>query len=337
MPFSWVYGLAVRMRNSFYRRGWFPSQPAELPTVIVGNISLGGTGKTPHTRWLVKQLDELQPAILSRGYGRSTRGFQWVQCERASTGAPAEVPQPHLHGDEPVMYAKSLPNTPVAVCEDRLEGVRRIASESKAKCVILDDALQHRRLKGNIELALMRLDQLPHKDHYLPAGNLRDHRSRLTEVDAIIITHCGVQSEEDIRKAIAPSLPPSCTAKVYISRTKYSALLQVNGDRIERPKHLIVVTGIAHTGRLIEQLQSQYKIIKHFQYPDHHSFKPSQVQDWKRLLTQSEAEAIVTTEKDFVRLQTLPSDLPVFVLPIEIDVENGAELIGFIREQIELR
>lgn len=335
LPLSWVYGLTVRMRNALYRRGWFKSQRAVLPTVIIGNITVGGTGKSPHTRWLVEQLSTLQPAILSRGYGRTTRGFYWVQNPRASTGAPAEVPNPKIHGDEPVMYANTLSSTPVAVCEDRLEGVRRIAETSTAQCVILDDALQHRRLRGDVLLALLRFDQLPHSDHYLPAGNLRDHRSRLNDVDAILITHCGDQSRDEIHAHAHPSLPDSSAIPVFISRTRYGALKQVSGDPAVVLKRVIVVTAIAQSAPLLEHLQKQFQVAKHFKYRDHHTFEVSEIAQWQAALHTFNADGIITTEKDYVRLKDLEHDLPVFIQPIELAIDKSDDLKRLIGERLE--
>lgn len=334
LPFSWVYGLAVRMRNDFYRRGWFKSRSAALPTLIVGNINIGGTGKSPHTRWLAEQLYDLHPAILSRGYGRQSRGFRWVNHYRASTEVEAEVPQPKLHGDEPVMYAQTLPTNDIAVCEDRIEGVRRIAEESTSTCVILDDALQHRRLKGDVELALLRYDRLPHNDHYLPAGSLRDHRSRLREVDAVLITHCGDQEASEILSNTEPSLPLKSTP-VFISRTRYSALKQVNGLESAAPKRAIVVTAIAQTDALMNYLNEKVEVVKHFKYRDHHTFQEREMAEWREAAVSLNADSIITTEKDFVRLQLAENSLPIFVQPIEIAVDNGAELIQLIRERLE--
>lgn len=336
LPISWVYGLTVRMRNVCYRRGWFSSERGAIPTIIVGNISMGGTGKTPHTRWLVEQLTDLHPAILSRGYGRKTRGFRWVRHPRASTGAQAEVPHPELHGDEPVMYAHTLPDTTIAVCEDRLEGVRQIAANTSAQSVILDDALQHRRLRGDVQLALLRYDRLPHRDEYFPAGTLRDHRSRLEEVDALIITHCQDQPTAEILAEIQCGIRSTQTIPVYISRTHYRALQQVSGEPHHTPLHrVIVITGIAHTTVLMNYLNTQVEVIKHFKYPDHHAFTPHEMQEWQAMLSNSKAEAIITTEKDFVRFRSMAESIPVFVQPIQVAVEQGEELLRLIRQRIE--
>lgn len=331
LPFSWLYGGVVHLRNILYDKGLLASKRAALPTIAIGNISLGGTGKSPHTLWLAKALADQQPVVLSRGYGRSTKGFRWVEAND----------EPSLCGDEPLMLKLNHPGLEVAVCEDRLEGIRRIAESGRGKFVILDDAMQHRPLKADLYIALLRGDRLPTKDAYLPAGRLRDHRSRLKCAEIVLITH--------LQKDGVPPHPPGRAktaqfareahlqegAMIMESRTHYTPLRQVNGA--ERPaRKLVLVSGIAHPEALAKHLETKFELVQHFAYRDHQAFKASDLQKWTEAAKTQKADGLVTTAKDHVRMRQLltASDLPVYIQDIEVLPEQGEALLDFVRQRL---
>ncbi|MFM9008355.1 MAG: tetraacyldisaccharide 4'-kinase, partial [Bacteroidota bacterium] len=180
IPLSWLYGLALCLRNSLYDLGFLTSVSVDVPVIVIGNLHVGGTGKSPliaYTASLLKS--SWSPAILSRGYGRSTRGFHQV----------FENDRPSISGDEPLMLRQMLPNTQVFVCENRVEGIRSIRSLNPSRVpLLLDDAFQHRRLKAGLNVLLCPFNTPWHTDYLLPAGRLREGLSGLKRANLIVVT-----------------------------------------------------------------------------------------------------------------------------------------------------
>lgn len=330
-PFSKLYGLVVWVRNQCYNRGWFRSGRGALPTLIVGNISVGGTGKTPHTLWLAEQLRDYRPAILSRGYGRSTRGYR--QVHRSDLASDV--------GDEPLLYAHLLSGVPVRVCEDRLLGVSRIADEATSRIVILDDAMQHRKLSGDFVIALIHSERMPFDDDYLPGGMLRDHLIRLRQADAVIVTH--VTNDELTHPPIRAKinhlksyarLPEDFP--VFVSSTNYGTLQLMGNPTEAYPKRIVALCGIANPDPFLRYLRAEYDVVHVLIYGDHHPYSKRMTEDWARVLTMHNADAIVTTEKDWMRMASIEKvrELPVYTLPIHVKVEDGSLLIQSIRSRI---
>lgn len=281
--------------------------------------------------WLAEQLHDLHPAILSRGYGRNTTGYRQVHAYDTA----ADV------GDEPLLYAHSLQNVPVRVCENRLVGVQRIADEATSNFVLLDDAMQHRRLQGNFILGLVHADRMPYDDDYLPGGRLRDHIIRLRQADAILLTH--VKSDDidhpPIRAKINRlkhhlGLPEE--TPVYVSRTSYGSLKLLGLKGNVHPKRIIAVCGIANPDQFLHHLDSEFSVVERFVYSDHHPFTSKIVQTWMRSLATTQADAIVTTEKDWMRIKTIEAthELPIFALPLRVTVHNSDELLNAIRTRL---
>jgi len=216
-PFSWIYQCVVWFRNLLYDRGFFASQKGALPTIVVGNVHVGGTGKTPHTLWLANKLTaQFNLAILSRGYGRKTKGY--LEWESGMTA--------NEFGDEPCQYAYALPSIRVVVCEDRISGISRIAETGPEQIVLLDDALQHRKLEGNVNIVLMREDELPQDSSYLPSGNLRDHLCRLKQADVVIVTGARTHwsNNQLAQLKLTLNLPASCIMSSSMINTEHSRL-----------------------------------------------------------------------------------------------------------------
>ncbi len=330
-PFSLIYALIVRMRNLAYDRNWLKSRKGNLPAIVIGNINFGGTGKSPHTMWLAEALSGLNPAILSRGYGRKSFGFRFVTTDDHARDC----------GDEPMMYKRSHPQLTVAVSEDRLEGIRRIANETDAEFVILDDAFQHRKLVGDFNMVLFHSDHLPHRDYYFPAGNLRDHRCRLKQADAIVITHLPVNGNDHppvraMQEELRKKLPIKDSTPIFFSSTNYGELLKKHGPVNPLPKRIVVVTGIAKPEGLIAELSKRHEIVRHFNYRDHRAFNDDDVHTWKHFIETGKADAVVTTSKDYARMNEMAEvhDLPVYVQPIEVQITDGDQLLDRIRTAI---
>ena len=312
LPFAILYGLGVRLRHFLYDRGWLSSKRYPFPIVCVGNLAVGGTGKTPMVEYLVRLLGQEQVAIPSRGYRRKTRGF--VLADDSATAMTL--------GDEPYQYHRKFPRATVAVCESRQEGIERLLENPHFKYIILDDAFQHRKVQAETNLLLTSYDKLYTQDFLLPIGSLRDIRSRARKAQIIIVTKCPELTQAEQEKIIQ-QLKPLPSQKVYFTSIAYSDRVyshedsQALKDFIATP--FTLVTGIANPTPLVDFLEKQGASFEHLAYSDHHHFSNRELE----LLRQK--GRILTTEKDYVRLEGALSTL--YYLPIETQFLNDQRLI----------
>ena len=312
LPFAILYGLGVRLRHFLYDRGWLSSKRYPFPILCVGNLAVGGTGKTPMVEYLVRLLGQEQVAILSRGYRRKTRGF--VLADDSATAMTL--------GDEPYQYHRKFPRATVAVCESRQEGIERLLENPHFKYIILDDAFQHRKVQAGTNLLLTSYDKLYTQDFLLPIGSLRDIRSRARKAQIIIVTKCPELTQAEQEKIIQ-QLKPLPSQKVYFTSIAYSDRVyshedsQALKDFIATP--FTLVTGIANPTPLVDFLEKQGASFEHLAYSDHHHFSNRELE----LLRQK--GRILTTEKDYVRLEGALSTL--YYLPIETQFLNDQRLI----------
>lgn len=312
LPFAILYGLGVRLRHFLYDRGWLSSKRYPFPIVCVGNLAVGGTGKTPMVEYLVRLLGQEQVAILSRGYRRKTRGF--ILADDSATAMTL--------GDEPYQYHRKFPRATVTVCESRQEGIERLLENPHFKYIILDDAFQHRKVQAGTNLLLTSYDKLYTQDFLLPVGSLRDIRSRARKAQIIIVTKCPELTQAEQEKIIQ-QLKPLPSQKVYFTSIAYSDRVyshedsQALKDFIATP--FTLVTGIANPTPLVDFLEKQGASFEHLAYSDHHHFSNRELE----LLRQK--GRILTTEKDYVRLEGALSTL--YYLPIETQFLNDQRLI----------
>ena len=312
LPFAILYGLGVRLRHFLYDRGWLSSKRYPFPILCVGNLAVGGTGKTPMVEYLVRLLGQEQVAILSRGYRRKTRGF--ILADDSATAMTL--------GDEPYQYHRKFPRATVAVCESRQEGIERLLENPHFKYIILDDAFQHRKVQAGTNLLLTSYDKLYTQDFLLPVGSLRDIRSRAHKAQIIIVTKCPELTQTEQEKIIQ-QLKPLPSQKVYFTSIAYSDRVyshedsQALKDFIATP--FTLVTGIANPTPLVDFLEKQGASFEHLAYSDHHHFSNRELE----LLRQK--GRILTTEKDYVRLEGALSTL--YYLPIETQFLNDQRLI----------
>lgn len=329
-PLGWMYGLVVGIRNLAYNRGWLASKPGELPTLVIGNIDVGGTGKTPHTQYFAKELRELHPAILSRGYGRSTKGYRRVYANSTASEC----------GDEPLLYATMPDAPPVAVCENRLHGIEHMAAETNAEIVILDDALQHRKLSHDAAVALIRYGHWPWMESYLPSGALRDHRSRLRQVDAIVVSHTPhphpPEKKEEEKREIRKRLGLPETVPIAFSRMVYAPLRGMVTGEIVYPKKALVVTGIARPQALLDYLKSQDIEAIHLAYRDHQRFTSTDLKHWQNELATTACSHIITTAKDAMRIRSVDgwNSLPICIQDIEVELDDSHAIIELIKTRL---
>ena len=307
MPLSWLYGLGVSIRNLMFDEGVLKSKTYNLPVICVGNITVGGTGKTPHTEYLIRLLSkEHQVAVLSRGYKRKSEGYVL-----AGKDTPME-----MIGDEPYQLKQKFPKIHMAVDKDRCHGIEQLMKaevKPQTEVVILDDAYQHRYVKAGLNILLMDYHRLIHLDKLLPAGRLRESSSGSKRADIVIITKCPRDIKLMDRKGIERSLGLENWQKIFFTTYKYPDQIEDIG---ENP---LLVTGIASPEQMVEDLQ---KIVPKFEvmsFPDHHNFTE---QDIDAIRTRAAGRTILTTEKDATRLHGLDN---MKVIPIEVEFIEGKE------------
>ncbi|ALW86279.1 hypothetical protein AUC43_15020 [Hymenobacter sedentarius] len=341
LPYSWLYAGVLAVRNWLYDVGWKESEAFAVPLINVGNLRVGGTGKTPHVAWLVEEVlrQGHRPAVLSRGYGRSTRGPRLA----GPTDSAATV------GDEPWQYFLQfvLRQVPVAVAEARRLGVRLLLqAHPEITVIVLDDAYQHRAVRPTLNVLLTELARPFYADQVLPAGRLRESRSGARRADVVIVTKCPpelsavaqAEVEQHIRRYSQPNIPVLFSAYEYAEPQPLSAEIELAVEPLSTPtvssiaSPALLLTGIAQPGPLREHLESRgYTIQHHAVFADHHAFQPA---DLAALRTHWQLGwPIFTTEKDATRLlapalRAGRSGLPFYTIPVRVAFlgDGGAAL-----------
>ena len=320
LPFSFIYAMAIMLRKKLYDWGIIRSITFELPIICVGNLAVGGSGKTPTTEYLVRLLSDYKVAILSRGYGRKTKGF--ILADKNATAETI--------GDEPLQYFKKFQHVTVAVCEDRVAGANKL--KENHDLIILDDAFQHRAIKAGLNILLFEFKKLSGSLFLLPAGNLRDLFSSRKRAHIMLVTKSPVPISNIEINASVNELQPNVNQPVLHSFLKYGELKHLYHDQnrsLESIKdyEIYLLTGIANPNPLIEELENFTKIIKLEEYADHHVFSLNEMQKFKSVFENGSGKKkiIITTEKDSQRLSTkefedLLENLPIYYLPIEVDL-----------------
>jgi tetraacyldisaccharide 4'-kinase len=313
-PFAILYGWITSVRNFLYNARILKSFSFDVPVIVVGNLSVGGTGKTPQIEYLIRLLSpNYKLATLSRGYKRKSTGFIL-----ADSNSSAEI-----LGDEPFQIHKKFPQIQVAVDANRKNGIEKILSlKEKPEVILLDDAFQHRRVKAGFYILLSAFDDLFYKDFMLPTGNLRESRSGASRADLIIITKCprdlSEMEQQNIKEKIGAKVP------VFFSYIDYDDLIynQNESKKLSEimPLDKIAVTGIAKPEPFLDYL----KILKvdSMVFPDHHFFSENDIQ---QIEDKAKNKIIITTEKDFVRLANRNLKAPIYYLPINSSFLSKSE------------
>ncbi len=305
LPFAYLYGGILWFRRGFYLTGIFKRKQGSIKSLIVGNLQVGGAGKTPMAMWLANELGaQLKLAILSRGYGRKTSGFFEVK----SDGIASE------YGDEPLEMRQALnKNIPNFVCENRIAGIEGIKNlYPQTDLVLLDDAYQHLKLKGDFYLLLTEYRQLFTRDFPMPSGRLREFASAAKDADAIVISKCPADLDGAHALDIYRELMPFGKPVFYAA---YDNAIPVNfkGETLATEKKVVLVSALANNHPFLHWAGRDYKVAQYFSYADHRAFHAKDIEQWQIALTAHQAEAILTTRKDFMRMKhILPPDLPVY-------------------------
>lgn len=310
-----MYGLIVWIRNLMYDDHILHSSQPTIPTICVGNLAVGGTGKTPMTEYLIALLSkQYNVAVLSRGYGRKTNGFRLAN----------EHDTAYTIGDEPTQIHSRFPEIPVAVCADRIKGVKRLQQLfPDLQCILLDDAYQHRKLRCGFYLLLTSYDCLYVHDHMLPWGRLRDIPSQSIRANVVVVTKCPHDMQPIQRRIVSNALQLPSYQQLCFAKIAYQSL--------NLPGTPLLVTGVACPEPIFQHLSQQYPDTQLLAFPDHHVFTDKDV---ARIISMAKNYAcVVTTEKDYMRMQqtSLIEQLgnKLFVQSIQVDL--GADKEAFDR------
>jgi tetraacyldisaccharide 4'-kinase len=320
-PFSALYALIVWLRNRLYDLGILPSSRASLTTIVVGNLSVGGTGKTPMSVYLITLLQKngISVGFLSRGYHRASSGFQLPDSD-----APARVV-----GDEPALVHRRFPLIPLAVCEDRLAGIREMKTRFPAlQLVVLDDAFQHRRLTGDFNILLTTYQNPFYSDLPLPSGSLRDNRREKRRADVIIMTKCPMDLSAHEMRAVEERINPRPGQTIFFSTLVYDDPRGLDGQPliIDRDRPVLGFCGLADPAVFRDYLGSRYSLKKFKSYADHHWFTQEDLLGLQQEMAKfaEPSPVLMTTEKDAERLALLqiPDDLLIAIVPVQLKLLN---------------
>ncbi len=334
---SWLYSIGVYIRNILYHNGILQSQEVDIATICVGNLAVGGTGKTPHTEYIIRLLqNDYKVAVLSRGYKRKTKGIVLADAHATADTIGDEPMQIHLH----------FPEIPICVSADRVAGVRYIQEHCpEVQVIILDDAYQHRAIRCGYYILLTAENNLYINDHMLPWGRLREHAYRSHQADMVVVTKCPAKMQPIDRRNIINTLRLATFQQLAFSWQKYGSLERLEGEKVRKFEgekaqdnqawffRPLILTGIAHPESMLEEVRRRYPQAQLIAFPDHHRFTK---RDWKKIQKAYDSrhcDAIITTEKDAVRLLLQEEYLRkwganTFVLPIEVDLKEFTDIFN---------
>lgn len=337
-----LYGIATTIRNLLFDWKILKSTSVDIHTICVGNLAVGGTGKTPHVEHLIKLLkNEYKIATLSRGYKRKSTGF--ILADERCTADDI--------GDEPLQYKTKNPDLIVAVDANRVNGVNQLLKLNPApNVVILDDAFQHRYLKCEMNIVVSEYNKIYLHDWMLPSGNLRERRVGIQRADIIIISKTPEKTTPVEIRNMIKDIKPLAHQKLFFTWLKYGELygFQNSNNTIDTLNELfryriVLMTGIGNPEPMLTYLKEYAADVKHIQYPDHHNFTIENLHEVRTVLDEFQGgnKIIVTTEKDAMRLKgedllDIANNLPLYVLPIEVDFKDKTQefneiIINYVR------
>ncbi|WP_028892930.1 tetraacyldisaccharide 4'-kinase [Tenacibaculum sp. 47A_GOM-205m] len=300
-PFAVLYDAITRIRNWFFNLGVLKSTSFDIPVIAVGNLSVGGTGKSPQIEYLIRLLkDDYKIVVLSRGYKRKTEGFQLVN----DTHTAEDV------GDEPLQFYKKFKNDiTVAVDADRTNGIQQLLQKDiPPQVVLLDDAYQHRKVTASSYILLTKYNDLYVDDFVLPTGNLRESRRGAKRASVIVVTKCSENLSKAEQEKIVRKIKPKSYQKVFFTTIAYDENLKGTEELAIsdlKGKEVLLVTGIANPKPLLKFLEEKEVRFIHLNFPDHHNFTQQDISTIKKAFDElpSEQKIILTTEKDYMRLE----------------------------------
>lgn len=327
-PFAILYDLITSLRNIFYNKGIFKSTEFDLPVIAVGNLNVGGTGKSPQIEYLIRLLqDQYKIAVLSRGYKRKTEGFVQINSDHTAEDV----------GDEPLQFFKKFSKISVVVDANRVNGIQRLQKEEQPDVILLDDAFQHRKVKAGFYVLLTKYGDLFTDDFLLPTGNLRESRRGSKRADAIIVTKCPKDISKNEKQGILKKLNAKEGQQVFFSTISYhpktKGFQKVAIENL-REYEIVLVTGIANPKPLLNFLDEQQCKVQHLKYADHHHFNEQEIQTIQNTFDQltSDKKILLTTEKDFMRLSDTISELSYIEIEstfLENSIEFNQQILAY--------
>ncbi|QOG03882.1 tetraacyldisaccharide 4'-kinase [Flavobacterium sp. MDT1-60] len=330
-PFAVLYGFITSIRNFLFDRGTLKSTSFDIPVIAVGNLSVGGTGKTPQIEYLIRLLsDKYKVATLSRGYKRISEGF--VLADSTSNAK--------ILGDEPFQFYQKFPNIQVAVDANRTNGITQLLSQKeKPEIILLDDAYQHRKVKAGFYILLTSYDDLYADDFMLPTGNLRETRSGANRANIIVVTKCPKDLSDQNQEEIRLKLNLNCSQQIYFTFIDYDDAIYSKQEKIAvneiKSEAKVLLAGIAKPKPFFDYLKNEKD--ECLTYPDHHHFSDS---DLDEIQNKAKSKKIITTEKDYVRLKDSKLISQLYYLPIKSTFINqhqnfDATVLEYVKKNLE--
>ena len=344
LPLSWLYGLGVRLRNQMFELGILKSRSFDIPVISVGNITVGGSGKTPHVEYLIRLLkDKVKVAVLSRGYKRKSKGFVLADAETCMKDI----------GDEPYQMKTKFPDIHVAVDKNRCHGIDMLTGNEKSNdtdVILLDDAFQHRYVKPGVNILLVDYHRLIIYDKLMPAGRLREPQNGKARADIVIITKCPKDLKPMEFRVIIKAMDLYPYQQLFFTTLEYDNLRQMQGGeemslkQLNKNMNILLLTGIASPKQMTYDLKEYSDNITPMTFPDHHQFTDKDIELINNTFCQmSSPKMIITTEKDSVRLTGMEGQSDeirrnIYILPIRIKFMLGQEeefnnkIIGYVQK-----
>lgn len=333
-PFSILYHLITAIRNRLYDNGSKPSARFGIPVISIGNLSVGGTGKTPLTEYLIRLFSRQHDvATLSRGYGRKTRGFRIAN----PTDSARTV------GDEPFQFfVKYGDRVTVAVGEERAMAIPLILEQfPKTDVILLDDAFQHRQVTPSLNILLTDCSRPFYNDYLLPSGRLRESRDGAARADVVVVTKCPEELSDEAMIDIEHSIRRYVDKPVFFTHIRYGAPVPYSRQEKTMRDNVIALSGISNPKPFLTFARNNFKVVRELTYGDHHDFSQSDVDKLERLLKQYSHSSILTTEKDKVKLASPEfaeqvNRLSLFYIPIEIRFnKNGQDFDELVLNSLQ--
>ncbi|MRX67822.1 lipid-A-disaccharide kinase [Flavobacterium resistens] len=330
-PFAILYGFITSIRNFLFDRGILKSTSFNIPVIAVGNLSVGGTGKTPQIEYLIRLLsDKYQIATLSRGYKRKSEGF--VLADKNSNA--------EILGDEPFQFYQKFPFVMVAVDANRTNGIRQLLSQQiTPEIILLDDAYQHRKVKAGFYILLTSYDDLYSDDFMLPTGNLRESRNGANRAKIVIVTKCPKDLSDEKQAEIRLKLNLSCSQQSFFTFIDYDDEIYSKEEKIEinqiKSESKLILAGIAKPKPFFDYLKNEND--ECLTFPDHHHFSDA---DLDSIQEKAKGRKIITTEKDYVRLKDSKLVSQLYYLPIKSTFINhqqnfDATILEYVKTNLE--
>lgn len=332
-PFAVVYDVVMNIRNKLYDLKLKPSVTFDIPVIGVGNLAVGGTGKTPMVEYLIRLLgSQVKLAALSRGYGRKTKGFLL-----ADSSATAKT-----IGDEPFqLFTKYGKEVVVAVGEERALAIPQILDQHpEVQVVVLDDAFQHRKVNAGFSILLSEYSNPFYKDHVLPFGRLREGQEGANRADVIVITKCPNTLGENEMMKMMHEVHMFTQKPVFFSTIRYGEPVPMSDKHAAFSNEVILLSGIARPQPLKAYVEKNFKLVQHFEYRDHYNYTKRDIEKLSSVVSSNSNLSILTTEKDRVKLmsdelKSMIQELPIFYLPIEMKfIKNGKDFDMLVQDFI---